>query len=51
MKLLREPLVHFLGLGVGLFLLFALVGDSGEEKADRITVTAAQVELMAEGRL
>lgn len=30
MKLLREPLVHFLALGLGLFLLFNIVGNSDD---------------------
>lgn len=49
MRWLREPLVHFLALGAGLFLLFALVGGSDEDRTDRIEVPAAQVELLAEG--
>ena len=34
MKLLREPLVHFLLLGAALFGVFALVGDRGSERAE-----------------
>jgi hypothetical protein len=49
MKFLREPLIHFLALGAGLFLLFALVGGSDNDSTDRITITSAQVELLAEG--
>jgi hypothetical protein len=49
MKFLREPLVHFLFLGAALFVLFALVDDSEEGATDRIVVTAAQVESLAEG--
>ncbi len=49
MRWLREPLVHFLALGAGLFLLFALVGGSDEDRTDRIVISAAQVELLAEG--
>jgi hypothetical protein len=49
MRWLREPLVHFLAVGAGLFLLFALVGGSDGDRTDRIEVPAAQVELMAEG--
>ena len=48
MKWLREPLVHFLALGAGLFLLFALLGDSSG-RDDRVVVSAAQVELLAQG--
>lgn len=49
MKLLREPLVHFLVLGLGLFLLFQWVGESGLERNDRIVVSSAQIERLAEG--
>ncbi len=49
MKLLREPLIHFLALGAGLFLLFALVGGSDDDLTNRITVSSGQIELLAEG--
>ena len=49
MKLLREPLVHFLLLGAGLFLLFSIVGDSGESRTDRIFVSAGRVEQLIVG--
>lgn len=49
MKWPREPLVHFLVLGAALFALFALVNDSEDAGGERITVSAAQVELLAEG--
>lgn len=49
MKWLREPLFHFLAIGAGLFLLFGLVGGAGENRTDRIEVSAVQVELLAEG--
>ncbi len=48
MKLLREPLVHFLILGAGLFLLFSMVGDSGNPPADRIVVSVGQVTRLTE---
>lgn len=48
MKLLREPLVHFLMLGGALFVLFALVGDTADEQVDRIVVTAARIEQFSE---
>ena len=48
MRVLREPLVHFLALGAALFLLARWVGDS-EQEVDHIRVSAAQVELLAEG--
>jgi len=47
-KLLREPLVHFLLLGLGLFLLFGIVGDSDDAPADRIVVSTARVAQLTE---
>ena len=47
MRLLKEPLFHFLLIGAGLFLLFARVGDPEPERTDRIVVTAADVEQMS----
>jgi hypothetical protein len=44
MKLLREPLVHFLLLGGVLFGVFALVGDRGSERASHIVVTPGHLE-------
>ena len=48
MKLLREPLVHFFLLGAGIFLLSALVSESGENRPGEIVVTPGQVERLAE---
>ncbi len=48
MKLLREPLVHFLILGAGLFLLFSIVGDSGDRPTDSIVVSAGRVSQLTE---
>lgn len=47
-KLLREPLVHFLGLGLGLFLLFGLVGDSPGTGESRIVVPGERIAQLAE---
>jgi hypothetical protein len=44
MKLLREPLVHFLLLGAVLFGVFALVGDRTSERAGHIVVTPGHLE-------
>ena len=49
MKLLREPLFHFLILGAGLFALFGLVGDSEESRTGRIVVTVGQIQRLTEG--
>ena len=40
----REPLVHFLILGAGIFLLFRIVADPAATSDDRIVVTAGQVD-------
>ncbi len=46
-NLFREPLVHFLVLGVGIFVLFGVVGKVRDEKSDRIVVSAAKIENLA----
>jgi PPIC-type PPIASE domain len=46
--ILREPLLHFLVLGAGLFVLFGLVGEPAGERPDRIVISAAKVENLAE---
>jgi len=48
MKLLREPLVHFLALGLALFLLFGVVGDSDDASTGRIVVSTARVAQLTE---
>jgi hypothetical protein len=47
-RILREPLLHFVVLGAGLFVLFGLVGGPAEERPDRIVISAAKVENLAE---
>jgi hypothetical protein len=47
-RILREPLVHFLVLGAGLFLLFGVVGEPADERPDQIVVTEAKIENLAE---
>ncbi len=42
--LMREPLLHFLLGGAGLFLLFNYVSDSDTGSDDQIVVTAGQIE-------
>jgi len=46
-KLWREPLVHFLVIGVGLFLAFDLTQDNRPDAPNRIVVDAGQVEQLA----
>ncbi|MGD8269236.1 MAG: peptidylprolyl isomerase [Desulfobacterales bacterium] len=42
-KLVREPLVHFLVIGAGLFLVFGLIREPAPEAPNRIVVDAGQV--------
>jgi hypothetical protein len=44
MKFLREPLVHFLLLGAGLFVVFSLLNKETREVPGKIVVTAGQIE-------
>ncbi|UCD67817.1 MAG: peptidyl-prolyl cis-trans isomerase [Betaproteobacteria bacterium] len=43
-RVLREPLLHFLAIGLLLFWLFALVNDDQRERANRIEITDADIE-------
>lgn len=45
---LREPLVHFLALGMGLFVLFGLVGGSGDAPSNRVEISTARVTQLAQ---
>jgi hypothetical protein len=46
-KLWREPLVHFLLIGAGLFLAFDLTQDKRPDAASRILVDPSQVEQLS----
>ena len=48
LKVLREPLLHFLVLGAGLFVLYGVVGKLADERSDRIVVTEAKIGNLAE---
>jgi hypothetical protein len=49
-RILKEPLLHFLLLGAGLFIAFGLTSQpGGADAAGRIVVTAGQVEHLAAG--
>jgi hypothetical protein len=48
-KLLREPLVHFLLLGAGLFALAELVGGTAAVRPERVSVSTARIEELAQG--
>jgi len=43
-KILREPLVHFLLIGVALFLIFRIAGDQDSENPSEIVVTQGAIE-------
>ena len=45
-KIMREPLVHFLLIGAGLFLLFNFTNGPAGDKPNRIVVTPGRVEQM-----
>jgi len=45
---IREPLVLFLVLGAGIFVLFEFIGDSDEFQPDEIVVGAGQIERMSQ---
>jgi PPIC-type PPIASE domain len=48
-QLFREPLLHFLLLGAGLFVAFGLVGKRTGGEPGRIVVTQGQIEHLAAG--
>ncbi|MGD9236040.1 MAG: peptidylprolyl isomerase [Desulfobacterales bacterium] len=48
LKLMREPLFHFLVLGAGLFLIYFAVNGSVSNAADRIVVDETQMLRLAE---
>jgi len=47
-KVLREPLLHFLAIGAGLFFLFGFMNGPAVDRPNRIIVTPGQAELLAE---
>ncbi len=49
LRLLREPLLHFLAIGSLIFLLFAVVDDARETPADVIVVTPERINQLAAG--
>lgn len=44
----REPLVHFLAIGAGFFLLWHFIGDRATSRPDRIIITQGHVERLAQ---
>ena len=49
LRLLREPLLHFLGIGGLIFVLFAAVAGPGPEPTDTIVVGPERIERLARG--
>ncbi len=47
MRWLKEPLLHFLLIGAGLFVLFYQVSDEDGDRNDRIVITADDIDRMA----
>jgi len=48
-RILREPLLHFLLLGVALFVAYSLMRGSGSGEPGKIIVTQGQIENLAAG--
>lgn len=48
-RILREPLLHFLLLGVAIFVAYRLVSKPNETKPGTIVITQAQIAAMEEG--
>ena len=48
-KLLREPLLHFLLLGTGLFLVHGWIGGGPAGEGEQILITQGRIEQIASG--
>jgi hypothetical protein len=48
-QLFREPLLHFLLLGAGLFVAFGLMGKRPSVESGQIVITQGQIEYLAAG--
>ncbi len=49
MRLLREPLLHFIAIGGLIVVLFAAMSEPGPEPADTIVVGPERIEQLARG--
>ena len=49
LRLLREPLLHFLAIGGLIFVLFAAISEPGPEPPDTIVVGPERIEQLARG--
>jgi len=48
-KVLREPLLHFLLLGIAIFAAYSLVSRRGSQEPGKIVISEGQIAAMAEG--
>lgn len=48
-KVLREPMLHFLAIGAGLFIAFGALNPSEAENPDKIVVSSGQIEQLEAG--
>ena len=48
-KALREPMLHFLAIGAGLFIAFGALNPSEAENPDKIIVSSGQIEQLEAG--
>lgn len=48
-RVLREPLLHFILLGILIFAVYGIFSDRGGEDTARIEITRSRIESMAEG--
>ena len=48
MKLLKEPLFHFLALGAALFILYGFVSDDSSDSLNRLVVTQGDIRQLAD---
>ena len=49
-RILREPLVHFLLIGIGLFVVFGVMNETEEQEGqDIIVVSSDDIERLRQG--
>lgn len=46
-RLLKEPLIHFLALALGIFALYGVLNRPDDQRQDEIVVTGAKIEQLA----
>jgi hypothetical protein len=50
-KILREPLLHFLLLGIAIFAAYSLVSRRGSQEPGKIVISEGQIAAMARASL